>query len=194
MSLRISIREGFKTIARNSPLFSLSLLVVSISLFLLSLFGLVTINLYHFLGILDEKIEIIAFVEERTDIAILKSNILKIHGVADVIYISSEQALKVLQNELKETEEILTVFEENPLPSSLRIKLDAKYRNAKGLEQISSKIMLLRGITDTIYGGELVDQLGQHGLGRRRLRGLEHTRHPFSNIRRNRLQNSDKVG
>lgn len=159
MSLRIGIREGLRTITRNASLFIMSLLVTSISLFLLSLFAFVTVNLYHFLNILDEKIEIIAFLEQNADYQALESNIMKINGVRDVIYVSSEQALKELQAELKETEEVLRVFETNPLPASLRIKLLAKFRNARGLEEISDKVMLLRGIRETIYGGELVDQL-----------------------------------
>lgn len=159
MSLRIGVREGFRTITRNASLFLLSLLVTSIALFLLSLFAFVTVNLYHFLNILDEKIEIIAFLEENADYEALASNILKINGVRDVIYISSEQALKDLQAELQETKEVLSVFESNPLPASLRIKLLAKFRNTRCLEEISGKVMLLRGIRETIYGGELVDQL-----------------------------------
>jgi len=159
MSLRIGIREGFRTITRNSSLFFLSLLLTSISLFLLSLFALVTVNLYYFLNILDQKIEIIAFLDTNADVDALKSNILKINGVKEVIYISSDEALKNLQNELKETEEVLNVFERNPLPASLRIKLGKKFRNARGLEEISDKVMLLRGIKETIYGGELVEQL-----------------------------------
>ena len=137
MALRIGIREGFRTITRNNSLFLLSLLVTSISLFLVSLFALVTVNLYYFLNILDEKIEIIVFLDENADFESLKSNILKINGVKDVIFI----------------------FEDNPLPASLRIKLEAKFRTANGLNEISSKIMLLRGTKETIYGGELVDQL-----------------------------------
>jgi cell division transport system permease protein len=159
MALGIGIREGFKTITRNSSLFLLSLLVTSISLFLLSLFAFVTGNLYYFLNVLDEKIEIIAFLDTDADADALKANILKINGVHDVIYISSDEALKNLQMELQETEEVLNVFKENPLPASLRIKLGAKFRNAQGLKEISGKIMLLRGIKETIYGGELVDQL-----------------------------------
>jgi cell division transport system permease protein len=159
MALRIGIREGIRTITRNASLFLLSLLVTSISLFLLSLFAFVTVNLYHFLNILDEKIEIIAFLEENADYTSLRSNILRINGVREVIYVSSDQALKDLQAELKDTDEVLSVFETNPLPASLRIKLLSKFRNAQGLEEISSKVMLLRGIRETIYGGELVDQL-----------------------------------
>jgi len=159
MSLHISIREGIKTIIRNSSLFFLSLVVVSISLFLLSLFALITVNLYHFVKILDEKIEIIAFLDDRADIAYLKSNVMKIHGVKEVIYTSSEQALKDLQGELKEAKEILDVFEENPLPASLRIKLNEQYRNTDRLNEISSKVLLLKGVRETIFGGELVDQL-----------------------------------
>jgi cell division transport system permease protein len=73
--------------------------------------------------------------------------------------VSSDEALENLQTELQETEEVLSVFEANPLPASLRIKLESRFRNAQGLNEISQKIMLLRGITETIYGGEIVDEL-----------------------------------
>jgi cell division transport system permease protein len=159
MSLRIGIREGIRTISRNGSLFILSLLVTSISLFLLSLFALITVNLYHFLDILDQKIEIIAFLNENVDQKQLQDNIKKINGVTDVIYVSSEEALKNLQAEIQETEEVLSVFETNPLPASLRIKLESRFRNAPGLQEISAKIMLMRGVTETIYGGELVGEL-----------------------------------
>jgi cell division transport system permease protein len=159
MALGIGIREGFKTISRNSSLFVLSLLVTSISLFLLSLFALVTVNLYHFLDVLDQKIEIIAFLDSNMDHSSLIGNIQKINGVTEVIYVSSDEALQNLQAELRETEEVLSVFEANPLPASLRIKLEPRFRNAQGLDEISQKIMLLRGITETIYGGEIVDEL-----------------------------------
>lgn len=159
MSLRIGVREGVRTITRNGSLFFLSLLVAAISLFLLALFSLVTFNLYQAIKLLDEKIEIIAFLNERADADALKENIAKIRGVNDVIYVSSEQALADLRSELQDTEEILNVFEENPLPASFRIKLDRDFRNAPGLQEISGKIMLLAGVDETLYGGELVDQL-----------------------------------
>ncbi len=159
MALRIGIREGFRTITRNGSLFILSLLVTSISLFLLSLFALVTVNLYHMVNLLDEKIEIIAFLDEKADIENLQSNIQNINGVTNVLYITSDQALQSLQTELKESEEVLAVFEQNPLPASLRIKLASQYRNSKNLKEISDKIILLNGVKETIYGGEIVDQL-----------------------------------
>ena len=159
MSLRIGIREGARTITRNASLFFLSLLVAAISLFLLALFSLVTVNLHRAIRILDEKIEIIAFLDRRANVNVLQENIRKIKGVEQVIYVSSEQALLELRNELEDSEEILNVFEENPLPASFQIKLEGGFRNAPGLDEISSKIMLLEGIDETLYGGELVDQL-----------------------------------
>ncbi|MGQ9664363.1 MAG: cell division protein FtsX [bacterium] len=159
MSLRIGIREGLRTIVRNRSLFILSLLVAAISFYLLSIFVLVTFNLYKMANVLDEKIEIIAFLEDRADVPLLKSNISKINGVKEIVYVSAETALKQLQEEVAETKEIVGVFKENPLPASLRIKLESGFRNIKGLQEISEKILLLRGIKDTIYGGELVEQL-----------------------------------
>jgi cell division transport system permease protein len=161
MSLRIGIREGVRTITRNASLFLLSLLVAAISLFLLALFSLVTVNLYKSIELLDEKIEIIVFLDRTANVESLQENIEKLNGVNEVIFVSSEQALAELKNELQDTEEILNVFEENPLPASFRVKLESSFRNAEGLEEISSKIMLLSGIEETLYGGELVDQLKQ---------------------------------
>jgi cell division transport system permease protein len=133
--------------------------VAAISLYLLALFSLVTVNLHRATRILDEKIEIIAFLERRADVDMLKSNIEKLKGVEQVVYVSSDQALSELRTELQDTEEILNVFEENPLPASFRIKLQSSFRNTTGLQELSSKIMLLEGIEETLYGGELVDQL-----------------------------------
>lgn len=159
MSLRIGIREGLRTIVRNRSLFILSLLVAAISFYLLSIFVLVTFNLYRMANVFDEKIEIFAFLEDRADVQLLKNNISKINGVKEIIYVSAETALKQLQEEVAETKEIVGVFKENPLPASLRIKLEPGFRNMRGLQEISQKILLLRGIKDTIYGGELVEQL-----------------------------------
>lgn len=159
MGLRIGIREGIRTIVRSRSLFILSLLVAAISFYLLTIFGLVTVNLYKMADFLDEKIEIIAFLEERADIQMLKNSIKKINGVQEVIYISAETALKRLQEEVAETKEIVRVFEDNPLPASLRIRLEPNYRTIKALEEISKKVLLLKGVKDTIYGGELVEQL-----------------------------------
>jgi cell division transport system permease protein len=159
MAIGLGIREGVRTITRNSSLFFLSLLVAAISLFLLSIFALVTVNLYTLVQNLDEKIEIIAFLDERADAQNLKASIQKISGVQEVIYVSSKQALTDLQREMQGSREVLNIFEDNPLPASLRVKLRPDLRNGKGLELISGKIMLLTGIRETIFGGELVDQL-----------------------------------
>lgn len=161
MALGIGIREGYRTITRNNALFVLSLLVTAIAFFLLSLFGLITVNLYRMVGALEEKIEIIAFLDENADSQSLIANISKIRGVEDVTYVSAAQALEDLQREMEDTKEILGVFAENPLPASLRIKLAPALRNVRGLKEISAKVLLFNGVSETIYGGELVDQLKQ---------------------------------
>lgn len=159
MAIGLGIREAYRTITRNNSLFVLSLLVAAISFYLLSLFALITVNLYKMVAALEDKIEIIAFLDEHSDVERLRSNISKINGVLDVVYVSPEKALKDLQGEMNENKEVLKVFEDNPLPASLRIKLAPRYRNTAGLREISDKITLLKGIKETIFGGELVDQL-----------------------------------
>src|SRR5438876_11205009 len=43
------------------------------------------------------------------------------------------------------------------------------------------------------YGGQVIEQGRQNRRGWRWLGGLEHTQHPFSNRRRDRLQSSDQI-
>ena len=42
-------------------------------------------------------------------------------------------------------------------------------------------------------GGDLIEQGCQNRFGGRRLRGLQHSQHPFANIRLNGLQSGDEV-
>jgi hypothetical protein len=71
------------------------------------------------------------------------------------------------------------------------------------LEQKGEGVVDRSGINDVVVvededeivrgGGDFVEQGRQDRLGRRRLRGLERTQHPFPDIRRDRLQSGDEV-
>src|SRR4051794_859939 len=55
-------------------------------------------------------------------------------------------------------------------------------------------VVIVKNKDETVWdAGDVIEQGSQERFGRRRLRGLEHTRHPCANRRRNRLQRRDKV-
>lgn len=159
MSLRISIREGIRTVQRNKVMFTLSVGVTTISLFLLSLFGLISINLFDFVDYLEGKVAILAFVNRDANIEKTIADISRISGVSDVLYISKEEAFREIQQELGSDARILETFDENPFPPSLLISIEKGYKTGIQLRQIAQKISYFGDIEDVVYGGEEVEKL-----------------------------------
>ncbi len=159
MSLRIAIREGFRTILRNKMMFLLSVGVTTISLFLLSLFGLISVNLFNFVEYLEGKVAILAFLKEDANIERTIANITRISGVDDVIYISKEEAFHTIKTELGEDARILETFDENPFPPSLLITIKKGYKTGPRLKLIAEKIGYFGEVEDVVYGGEEVEKL-----------------------------------
>lgn len=159
MSLRITIREGIRTVQRNKVMFMLSVGVTTISLFLLSLFGLISINLFDFVDYLEGKVAILAFVNKDANIEKTIANISRISGVSDVLYISKEEAFHEIQQELGSDARILETFDENPFPPSLLISIEKGYKKGSKLKQIAQKISYFGEVDDVVYGGEEVEKL-----------------------------------
>ena len=73
----------------------------------------------------------------------------------EVHYISKDEALQKLREDLAEHEDILAGLPENPLPSSLEIKVfETDY-----LEEIANLLGQYKGIEEVNYGGELTKSL-----------------------------------
>ncbi len=160
MAISTALRETRITIGRSRALFLLSLCVITVSFFVLSLFIFITLNLYALIGYFRDKLEILAFLDENYSSQEIIQYVEKISGVFSVRYISPEQALEDLKIELgPDQARVLDVFEKSPIPPSLRVKVANRYKNARDLRDISKKISLIEGVTETVYGGEIIDRL-----------------------------------
>ena len=82
--------------------------------------------------------------------------------IATVRYISKEEALLELKQTLKDSTSLLEGLDENPLTSSIEIKLKKEFVTPAITSRISSEIEKMPGV-DTIYYGEniasAIDQL-----------------------------------
>ncbi len=160
MAIRTIIRETGKTIGRSRSLFVLSLCITTVSFFVISLFVFVTINLFALINYFRDKIEILVFIEERYQPEEVIVYVQKISGVENVKFVSPEEALNQLKNDLgQELSQALDIFEKSPIPPSLRVMIDNRYKNSAGLNEISRKINLIEGVTETVTGGEIIDRM-----------------------------------
>ncbi|WP_248929463.1 permease-like cell division protein FtsX [Paenibacillus hamazuiensis] len=123
------VREGCKNVVRNGWMSFASISSISISLFILGVFLLLTLNVNYLAQQIESQVEIRVYLEVNTpkeQIASLQSDITAIPNVAKVTFVSKEEGLKFLREKLGESgKALLDGFEgeNNPLNDSFTIEV-----------------------------------------------------------------------
>jgi cell division transport system permease protein len=159
MAFKYLSQEAIKNIVRNKSSFFLSAGVSAACLLLFSIFLILTINIYQTKNYIEDRIEIYAFLTEDANSAELTEKISQINGVRQVQYVSKDEALAELRSDLGDNADLLDILQRNPLPASLRIKLDPNYKLPLKLSELEEKIQLLKGIRETWSGKDMLIRL-----------------------------------
>ncbi len=152
-------KESLRGIRKKPLSFLLSTFAFGLCLLIILIFFLLTYNLFISLKIAYDKIEIYAFLDEKTSFSEIKDKISLINGVEEIRYISKDEALKILKEELKEEASFLENLDRNPLPPSLRIRISPKAKQVDEIKRIEDKLRLIPGIKDVWAGEELISKL-----------------------------------
>lgn len=155
-------REALLSFRRTRLLSVLSVVTIAFALFVTGLFGLVAINLRLALGQLEERVEVVAFVQRGTPsqtIAVATSDISAFPEVREVRYVSEADALERARTELVEFQDAYRDLEVNPLPPSLELKLQPGYRDARSAGDVAERLRGFGFIEDVRYGREWVQNL-----------------------------------
>lgn len=155
--------NAFRTAAiafRRAPLLSaLSITTIAFSLFAFGLFGLVAVNIKNALLRVEERVEIRAFVEDKTTVeqlTLASDDIAKYPEVEKVDVVSQAQALERARKELGEFKD---VFESEFLPASLDVKLKPGFRDPTNVRKVVDRIREYEFVDDVRYGEEWITQL-----------------------------------
>lgn len=157
--MKLALREALIAFRRAPLLSALSITTIAFSLFAFGLFGLVALNLRDALRQVEERVEIRAFVAEGTPVeavAAAMGDIAAFPEVANVDYVSPEQALDRARRELQEFED---VFDADALPASVEVRLRPGNRDPETVAVVAARIESYRFVDDIRYGEEWVEQL-----------------------------------
>lgn len=157
-----AIREGLIGLKRNGVVSLIAIGVIFFSLLLFSIFLIITFNLFGIVKYAQSKVEINAFLRDdihQDSLSVVEEKIKKISGVQSVRYVSREEALKELKEEMSNVQELLEALETNPLPASFRIKLSEGYHSLREIENIAKKIAVFKEIEDVSFGKRFLTRL-----------------------------------
>ena len=162
MSLSYTLRESISGFKRTKLSSVISIMTVCISLLLLGIFAVITINASRFITSLRNKVELEAFIQEpisEDETAALLKSVEATPGVATVTFISKDQAARIFREEFGE--DISAVLDFNPLPPSFKITLRDGYKTAQRVRTISDQISSLKGIESVTYRKALLELIDQ---------------------------------
>ena len=157
-SIIFSLKETFISIRRSSLMNIIAIATVTITLIILGLFLLISLNLKKITDDIVSQLEIRIFLKSNLvieDIQLFRRRLRAVDGIKSVEFVNSNDAwksFKVKYNHL----EVGEYMEKSPLPNSLIIKLDTS-------QNIKPIILYLKRydtiIDDIVYGGELADRV-----------------------------------
>lgn len=89
----------------------------------------------------------------------LRSRIAGLPEVAQVRYVSKDDALKDFRRQLGPRASLLQGLTENPLPASFEIVLRPTHRSADGAERLAARLRTFQGIEEVAYGQDWIRRL-----------------------------------
>ncbi len=157
-SLRYILYETWLSMKKSATMLFSAVIIITTALSLLGFFIVSQNFLKVVLKDIENNLQIVVFLEdgfnERTLKEVIIPSVKEYPQVSKVDYIDKEQAREELKKDISELNEIFSVIEDNPLPSSLRVSVSAP----EALETVAERLKKENGIIidEITYGGENV--------------------------------------
>jgi cell division transport system permease protein len=157
MSVSYTLKESFAGFKRNRSASLITVFTVSISLLLLGVFVIISMNFATFVDQIRSRIDLEVFLEadvnarqqeEMADI------LARIPGVQEVSFVSKEDAAKIFERDFGEDFE--DILETNPLPQSFRLAIQEGYDNADSVQLIAARVEKLQLVESVHYRKQLL--------------------------------------
>lgn len=154
-----SIRDAFKSVFRNFSLSLASISCISITLIIVAISILVSLNINNFTKVIKEDVTIVVFIENEVPeqgIESIRTTLTNLDNIETVEYKSKASIRQEMQASSSQLDAIMKEWsdEENPLKDTFEIKVI-------DIEEISTtakKIEAIKGIDSVNYGETMVNQ------------------------------------
>jgi cell division transport system permease protein len=157
-----SLREALSAFRRTPLLTFLSVVAISLSLFVVGLFALTTFNIRRQIENIEERVEVVAFLRDDAtpeEIQLARHDLQGMPEVRQIQYLSREDALVKAVQDLKEFREVFVDQDVNPLPASLEIRLRPGHRTPADLERVATRLGGYRFVEDVRFGRDWVGKI-----------------------------------
>lgn len=141
-SFNYLMKQGVGGIWKNKLMSFASFCIMLVSLLMVGLSVLVTINVNRIIKGIEDKNEVVVVITDGADedaIKTLESQLKNTENVMDVNFYSKDQALNQIKESMpSEQQDLFLYFKENPMPDTYRIRLSDISKMSSITQQIES--------------------------------------------------------
>lgn len=155
-----SIRDAFKSVVRNFSLSLASISCITITLIIVSIALIASMNVQNFTQEIEKDLTIVVFMERdatEEDIENIKEEFDNIKNIDSYEFQSKLQVKEQMQEESDVFDAVLENWDENESP--LKDTFQIKVKDAESLSKTAEKIKKLDKVSVVSYGEGLVDKL-----------------------------------
>ena len=148
-------QRAIQDIRTNRFLNAVTVITISLSILIVSALVLFFVNANDYMNSWKKGINIIAYLKPdigEANLVDIISKIQGLYGVAEAEFISKEEAMKRLREQIKRQSSLLDGLKENPLPDAFEIRLTVQSSNSEKIENLAVQIESLPEIDDVEYG------------------------------------------
>lgn len=158
---RYIIDEAGMMLWRRKGANIISILIMGLSLLVVVVFVLVTLNISRVIGKAGTELRIFVYLEDAVDgrtAENIQYRLLGMKGVEEVVFISRREALDDFKQSLGEGSDFLDDLEFNPLPDAYRVKLKPDYLGSRFMERLGAEIGSWEGVEEARYGKRWIER------------------------------------
>ena len=152
-----SIRDAFKSVFRNFSLSLASISCISITLIIVAIAILASLNVNNFTKVIKEDVTIVVFVKRDVEeVKVIEAKFKQMDNIASIEYKSKKE----LRTEMEEASSILASTmqdwseDENPLKDTFKVKVN----NIEEIGKTAETIQKIDGIDSVNYGETMVNR------------------------------------
>ena len=153
-----NINSAFKSVVRNFSLSIASVACTTITLILVALSVLISLNVNNFTHELEEELTIVTYLNEGVEdqqIEKIKEQIAKVDGFESLEFKSKDEWKAEMQAYSEELNVSLSYLSENPLLDSIVVKVT----DPNKINSVAKNIREIEGVKDAKYGEGMVDDV-----------------------------------
>ena len=155
-----SIRDSFKSVIRNFSLSLASISCITITLVIVSISIIASLNVEHFTEEIEKDLTIVVFLDNNTTEEEVSEIKTKLDNMSNISSYTFKNKKEIKENMQKESEVFNAVLDEwededSPLKDTFQIKV----KDAKGISKTAKQIKKIDKVSVVKYGEGMVDKL-----------------------------------